>query len=48
MHLALLLIWLVPGGILSWVLKESVPWVVGMSWYAIVATHFAAWRADEP
>ncbi len=41
-------IWMGPGLIVSFMLMDSVPWVVGMSWYAIVVSHLAAWRADEP
>lgn len=44
----LVLAWLGPGAVISYVLRDSVPWVVGMSWYAIVASHMAAWRADVP
>jgi hypothetical protein len=44
----LTLVWLGPGFLVSLYLKDSVPWVVGMSWYAIVASHLAAWRADVP
>jgi hypothetical protein len=44
----LTLVWLGPGLVVSWLLKDSVPWVVGMSWYAIVVSHLAAWRADVP
>lgn len=47
-HRAALAFWLVPGLIASWLLRGSVPWVVFMSWYAIVVTHWAALRADRP
>jgi hypothetical protein len=47
-HLGFLLAWAIPGGLLSWLLKNSVPWVVFMSWYAIVVSHAAAWSAETP
>lgn len=40
-HLILLILWIVVGLPLSWVLKESIPWVVFLSVYAIIATHAA-------
>lgn len=48
MHMALLCLWIVPGLPISWYLKQSVPWVVFMSWYAIVGTHWAGWSAERP
>lgn len=48
LHLSLLFLWLVPGAAASWVWHDSIAWVMFMSWYAILATHFSAWRADEP
>lgn len=47
-HLALTLLWLRSGAAASWLLRDSVPWVVGMSWYAIVVSHLAAWSAETP
>lgn len=44
----LTILWLGPGALASWKLQDSVPWVVMMSWYAIVVSHTAAWRADVP
>jgi hypothetical protein len=41
-------LWVIPGVPVSWFLKSSVPWVVFMSWYAIVATHVAGWSAESP
>lgn len=44
-HFGLMLAWtalLVPT--LAWWM-DSVPWIVFMSWYAIVVSHFAAWQA---
>jgi hypothetical protein len=28
--------------------RQSLLWIAFMSIYAIVVSHFAAWRADEP
>ena len=36
--------WLLPGAVVSWLLKDSVAWVTFMSWYAIVLTHVGAWQ----
>jgi hypothetical protein len=47
-HLALLILWIVPGLPLSWYLKNSVPWVVFLSVYAVIATHWAGWSAERP
>ena len=47
-HLALLILWVVPGIPVSWYLKESVPWVVFLSVYAVIATHWAGWSAERP
>lgn len=47
-HFWLLVIWVFVGLPVSWVLKQSVPWVVFLSVYAIVATHAAGWSAERP
>jgi hypothetical protein len=44
-HRTLTLLWIVPGLPISYVLRDSVPWVVFMSAYAIIGTHWAAWQA---
>lgn len=41
-------LWVFPGLPISFVLRSSVPWVVFLSVYAIIATHMAGWRADVP
>lgn len=44
------IVWLGPGAVASWFLRDSVPWVSFMSWYAIVITHATMWiakRAEE-
>lgn len=33
---------------ISFLLKDSTPYVVFLSHYAIVISHHAAWRADAP
>jgi hypothetical protein len=43
-----MVLWIMPGLPVSWYLKDSVPWVVFLSVYAIIATHNAGWRADVP
>jgi hypothetical protein len=47
-HFALLVFWVFPGLPISWLLKNSVPWVVFLSVYAIIATHWAGWSAERP
>lgn len=47
-HAILALIWLVPGGAVTYLLLHSVAWIVGMSWYGIVALHVVAWSAETP
>ena len=48
LHLIATLIWLIPGAVAAWFLKDSVPFVVLMSWYAIVVSHLAGWAAETP
>ncbi|MBA2726486.1 MAG: hypothetical protein H0U53_10890 [Actinobacteria bacterium] len=47
-HWPMLTIWLVPGAVVSWLLQESVPWVVFMSWFAIIYAIVGALAADAP
>ena len=47
-HLALLAIWLGPGLIASLILRESIPWLVFLSVYAIVVGHWSGWSAERP
>lgn len=44
-QLVLLVVWLGPGALVSWLLRDSVPWVSIMSWYAIVCAHAAGWMS---
>lgn len=41
------LLWLVPGGVASWILRDSVPWVNFLSWYAICITSLTTWQASR-
>jgi hypothetical protein len=45
LHLALFAVWvlLLPPTILWW--KDSIPYLVGMSWYAIAIGHISSWQA---
>lgn len=47
-HFTLMLLWLMPGLPISYVLRESVPWLVFLSVYAIVIGHASAWSAERP
>lgn len=47
-HLIVLLLWLGPGAVLSVLLRNSLVWIVFMSWYAIVVSHLAAYSAETP
>ena len=48
LHLIVFLLWIGPGAILSIVFAKSLPWIVFMSWYAIIATHIAGFSAETP
>jgi hypothetical protein len=44
----LLILWLVPGTVIWFLLKDAL-WFVGfMSIYALWSTHFGAWSAETP
>lgn len=47
-HIGLTVVWLIPGAAAAWMLRDSLPFVVGMSWYAIVVSHVAGWAAETP
>lgn len=47
-HLTIAVLWLVPGAVASFVWKDSVPWVVFMSWFACVYAAVSAWAAETP
>lgn len=46
-HFALMVLWVVVGIPYSFYKRESVPWVVFLSVYAIVATHWVGWTESE-
>ena len=48
LHLTLLGVWVVVGLPLSWFLRESVPWLVFLSVYAIIVGHWSAYSAETP
>jgi hypothetical protein len=47
-HLTLMLLWTVVGIPISYLLKESVPWLVFLSVYAIIVGHWSGWSAERP
>lgn len=47
-HMTLMLLWIVPGLPVSWWLRQSVPWLVFLSVYAIIVGHWSGWSAERP
>ncbi len=47
-HYPMLFFWLVPGGVASILWRESLIWIVFMSWFAIVYTVVAAVSGETP
>jgi hypothetical protein len=47
-HLTMMCLWIFPGLPVSWWLRESVPWLVFMSWYALLVGHWSGWSAERP
>jgi hypothetical protein len=47
-HLALLFIWVFIGLPVSYVLRESIAWLVFLSVYAIIVGHWSGWSAERP
>jgi predicted alpha/beta hydrolase len=47
-HLALLVVWTVVGIPVSYWLRQSVPWLVFLSVYAIIVGHASGWSAERP
>ena len=47
LHLWLFLAWVVLGLPISFILRESVPWLVFLSVYAIIVGHWSGWSADN-
>lgn len=44
----LMIMWIVPGLPISYLLRESVPWLVFISVYAIIVGHWSGWSAERP
>lgn len=47
-HLALMVVWLLVGLPVSYLLRQSLPWLVFLSVYAIVVGHWSGWSAERP
>jgi hypothetical protein len=47
-HLGLMFLWLLVGLPVSFVLRQSLPWLVFLSVYAIVVGHWSGWSAERP
>lgn len=47
-HMTLMVIWIVVGLPVSFYLRESVPWLVFLSVYAIIVGHWSGWSAERP
>ena len=47
-HLLLLILWTVVGIPVSLLLRNSIPWLVFLSVYAIIVGHASAWSAERP
>lgn len=47
-HLSLMALWVFIGIPVSFLLRQSVPWLVFLSVYAIIVGHWAGWSAERP
>lgn len=47
-HLAMLGVWTVGGIPVSVLLRHSLPWLVFLVLYAIIALHWTGWNAARP
>lgn len=47
-HLGLLIAWIVVGLPVSYVLRNSITWLVVLSVYAVVVGHWSGWSAERP
>lgn len=47
-HLAMLVLWVVVGLPVSYVLRDSIAWLVVLSVYAIIVGHWSGWSAERP
>jgi hypothetical protein len=45
---ALALVWLGPGAVASWFLRDSIGWVNLQSWLALVVAFASCWAAETP
>ena len=46
-HLAATIFWGTAGLAVSMWLRSSLVWIVAMSWYAIVISHWGCWQASR-
>lgn len=46
-HFWLIILWFMPGLPISYFLRESIAWLVFLSVYAIIASHWAGWSAER-
>lgn len=47
-HLVAMVLWVVVGLPVSYVLRESIAWLVFLSVYAIFVGHMSGWSAERP
>jgi hypothetical protein len=47
-HLTLLIAWVIIGLPASYLLRNSITWVVILSVYAIIVGHWSGWSAERP
>lgn len=47
-HLGFAIGWVVIGLPVSFILRQSLPWLVFLSVYAIVVGHWGGWSAERP
>lgn len=47
-HLVMLAVWLTVGLPVSYLLRDSIAWLVFLSVYAIVVGHWSGWSAERP
>jgi hypothetical protein len=47
-HLVMLALWVAVGLPVSYLLRDSVAWVVALSVYAIIVGHWSGWSAERP
>lgn len=47
-HVAVIIFWLGPGALLSYLWMRSIPWLIFMSWFASAYTAISAWASETP